>query len=420
MAVTITQEPDKFTPSDNPIVYAFKQPLTVSGNPKYNVSFVVKVFIGVAEIGTFEIFPELIGATDYFGKIDLSDKIRGYITNHSVSSVGGSISVPFLYDTQNYVETHIEIQEKYSVFPDVDPEIQVAVTTSSNTIAFKGSLSRSEFSVWDYSEYKKGSLSKGFLTERKYISQYGITLYTATEKKGDTTILSYFDNSDLDTPTSYNVLFTYILSSGNITQTNLFDSGNQGSVSAIRFNLQEQLDLALITQATYDNCTGVIIAVQNLAGTGLIRPYSITFSDACFDKGASLIWLNKYGSYDNYRFTYNSRISAKIESKSFSKRQGEWNSINNTYYTSNNTFGRINYLKTITKQLELSSDWLTEDQQAYVVNVYESPLVYINEGTEVENVVITNSAYQLKQSEHDELFNEIVNIEFTDKKSITL
>jgi hypothetical protein len=419
MAVTITQEPDKFTPSDNPVVYEFKQPLTASGNPKYNVSFVVKAFINGAEIGTFEAFPELV-TSDFYGKINLSDKIRGYITNHSVSAIGGSISVPFLYDTQNYVETHIEIREKYSIFPEIDPEIQVAVTTSSNTIAFKGSLSRSEFKVWDYSEYKKGSLSKGFLTERKYISQYGITLYTATEKKGDITILSYFDNSDLDTPTSYNVLFTYILPSGNVTQTNLFDSGNQGYVSAIRFNLQEQLDLALITQSTYDNCTGVIIAVQNLAGTGLIRPYSITFSDACFDKGASLLWLNKFGSYDNYRFTYNSRVSAKIESKSFSKRQGEWTASNNNYNVNNNTFGRINYLKTITKQLELSSDWLTEDQQAYVVNVYESPLVYINEGTEVENVVITNSAYQLKQSEHDELFNEIVNIEFTDKKSITL
>ena len=417
MAVTITQTPDKFTPSDNPIVYAFKQPLTISGNPKYNVSFVVKVFIETAEIGTFEIFPEII-TSDYFGKIDLSDKIRGYITNHSVSNSIGSPT--FLYDTQNYVKTYIEIREKYSVFPDVDPEIQAAITTSGVTIPFKGSLSRSEFAVWDYSEYKKGSLSKGYLTERKYISQYGITLYTATEKKGYTTILSYFDNSDLDTPTNYNVLFTYILSSGNITQTNLFSADYQGSVSAIRFNLQEQLDLALITQATYDNCTGVIIAVQNLAGTGLIRPYSITFSDACFDKGASLLWLNKYGSYDNYRFTYNSRISAKIESKSFSKRQGEWNALNNTYSVNNNTFGKIDYLKTITKQLELSSDWLTEDQQAYVVNLYESPLVYINEGTEVENVVITNSAYQLKQSEHDELFNEIVNIEFTDKKSITL
>ena len=418
MAVTITQTPDKFTPSDNPIVYAFKQPLNVSGNPKYNVSFVVKVFIEIAEIGTFEIFPELIGTTDYFGKIDLSDKIRGYITNHSVSN--STASPTFLYDTQNYVETHIEIREKYSVFADVYPEIQAAVTTSSNTIAFKGSLSRSEFATWDYSNYKKGGLSRQFLTDKKFSSVGSAIFYTATEKKGDTTILSYFDNSDLDTPTNYYVKFIYQIPSGNVTQTNLFDSGNQGSVSAIRFNLQEQLDLGLITQSTYDNCTGVIIALQDLSNVGRMGIYTITFSDACFDKGASLLWLNKYGSYDNYRFTYNSRISAKIESKSFSKRQGEWNAANNTYSVNNNTFGRINYLKTITKQLELSSDWLTESQQAYVVNVYESPLVYLNEGTEVENVVITNSAYQLKQIEHDELFNEIVNIEFTDKKSITL
>ena len=417
MAVTITQEPDKFTPSDNPIVYAFKQPLNVSGNPKYNVSFVVKVFIGVAEIGTFEIFPELI-TSDFFGKIDLSDKIRGYITNHSVSN--STTSPTFLYDTQNYVETHIEIQEKYSTDPNVDPATQVAVTTSSNTIAFKGSLSRSEFATWDHSEYKKGGLSKQFLTDRSFTSAYGVTSYTATEKKGDTTILSYFDNSDLDTPANYYVKFIYQIPSGNVTQTTTFNTAYQGAVSAIRFNLQEQLDLGNITQSTYDNCTGVIIALQDLSNVGRMGLYTIYFSDACFDKGASLIWLNKFGSYDNYRFTYNSRISAKIESKSFSKRQGEWTASNNNYSVNNNTFGRINYLKTITKQLELSSDWLTEDQQAYVVNVYESPLVYINEGTEVENVVITNSAYQLKQSEHDELFNEIVNIEFTDKKSITL
>lgn len=417
MAVTITQEPDKFTPSDNPIVYAFKQPLSVSGNTKYNVSFVVKTFVNGAEIGTFEIFPEL-STSDYYGKIDLSDKVRGYIPNHPVNN--STTSPTFLYDTQNYVETYIEIQEKYSVFPDVDPEIHPVITTSSNTIPFKGSLSRSEFKSWDYSEFKKGSFAKRFLTTKEYITSGGAVIYSATEKKGDTTILSYFDNSDLDTPTSYNVVFTYLVPSGNITQTNLFDSGNQGSISAIRFNLQEQLDLGLITQSTYDNCTGVQIYIQTIGSVSIFGFYVITFSDACFDKGANLLWLNKYGSYDNYRFTYNSRISAKIESKSFSKRQGEWNAPNNTYNVNNNTFGKIDYLKTITKQLELSSDWLTEDQQAYVVNLYESPLVYINEGTEVENVVITNSAYQLKQSEHDELFNEIVNIEFTDKKSITL
>ena len=417
MAVTIVQTPDKFTPRDNPIVYAFKQPLSISGNTKYNVSFVVKTFVNGAEIGTFEIFPEL-STSDHYGKIDLSDKVRGYIPNHPVNNT--TASPTFLYDTQNYVETYITIQEKYSIDPNVDPTTQVSATTSGVTIPFKGSLSRSEFAVWDHSEYKKGGLSKQFLTTRSYTSAYGVTSYTATEKKGYTTILSYFDNSDLDTPTNYYVKFIYQIPSGNVTQTTTFTSSYQGAVSAIRFNLQEQLDLGNITQSTYDNCTGVIIALQDLSNVGRMGLYTIYFSDVCFDKGANLLWLNKYGSYDNYRFTYNSRISAKIESKSFSKRQGEWNAPNNTYNVNNNTFGKIDYLKTITKQLELSSDWLTEDEQAYVVNLYESPLVYINEGTEVENVVITNSAYQLKQSEHDELFNEIVNIEFTDKKSITL
>ena len=389
MAVTIIQTPDKFTPSDNPIVYAFKQPLSISGNTKYNVSFVVKTFVNGAEIGTFEIFPEL-STSDHYGKIDLSDKVRGYIPNHPVNNT--TASPTFLYDTQNYVETYIEIREKYSIDPDVDPDIQVAITTSSVTIPFKGSLSRSEFATWDYSNYKKGGLSRQFLTDKSYTSAYGVASYTATEKKGYTTILSYFDNSDLDTPTNYYVKFIYQIPSGNVTQTTTFTASYQGAVSAIRFNLQEQLDLGNITQSTYDNCTGVIIAVQDLSNVGRMGLYTIYFSDACFDKGANLLWLNKYGSYDNYRFTYNSRISAKIESKSFSKRQGEWNAANNSYSVNNNTFGKIDYLKTITKQLELSSDWLTEDQQAYVVNLYESPLVYINEGTEVENVVITNSS----------------------------
>jgi hypothetical protein len=214
------------------------------------------------------------------------------------------------------------------------------------------------------------------------------------------------------------VKFIYLLPSGNVTQTTTFNTAYQGAVSALRFNLDEQLDLGNITQATYDNCTGVQIAVQNLSDVGIMGVYGITFSDVCFDKGANILWLNKYGSYDNFRFTYNSRYKAKIESKSFSKKQGEWK--RNTYNVNNNTFGKIDYLKTITKQLELSSDWLDETTQNWLVQLYESPLIYLNESTEMENVVVTDSSYQVKQFEHDELFNEVINIEFTDYKSITI
>lgn len=417
MAVTITQSPQKYTPSDNPIVFVFKQPLTVSGNTKYNVSFVIDTFVNGAEIGTFEVFPEL-STSDHFGKIDLSDKVRAYISNHAVSN--STASPTFLYDTQNYVETYVTIYEKYSTDANVSPTKQPTGVTSITVIPFKGSLSRSEFASWDYTIHKKSSFAKRFLTDRKYITTGGAVIYSETEKKGGTTILSWFDNSDLDTPTNYKVIFNYLIPSGNVTQTTTFTSSYQGAVSALRFNLDEQLDLGNITQATYDNCTGVQIAVQNTSDVSIMGLYVITFSDVCFDNGANLLWLNKYGSYDNFRFTYNSRYKAKIDSKSFSKKQGEWNALTNTYNINNNTFGKIDYLKTITKQLELSSDWLDETTQNWLVQLYESPLVYLNEGTDVENVVITDSAYQIKQSEHDELFNEVVNIEFTDKKSITL
>lgn len=417
MAITITQSPQKYTPSDNPIVFEFKQPLTVSGNDKYNVSFVVKTFINGAEIGTFEVYAELV-TSDFFGKINLSDKVRAYIANHSVSNA--TASPVFVYDTQNYVETYITIYEKYSTDPNVEPTTQLTGVTSITVIPFKGSLSRSEFKVWDYTIYKKGGLGKKFLTDKYNTDLFGATIYSVTEKKGGTTILSWLDNSDLDTPANYYVKFIYLLPSGNVTQTTTFNTAYQGAVSALRFNLDEQLDLGNITQATYDNCTGVQIAVQNLSNVGIMGVYGITFSDVCFDKGANILWLNKYGSYDNFRFTYNSRYKAKIESKSFSKKQGEWNASTNTYNVNNNTFGKIDYLKTITKQLELSSDWLDETTQNWLVQLYESPLIYLNESTEMENVVVTDSSYQVKQFEHDELFNEVINIEFTDYKSITL
>ena len=68
----------------------------------------------------------------------------------------------------------------------------------------------------------------------------------------------------------------------------------------------------------------------------------------------------------------------------------------------------------------MSSDWLNETVQNWLVQLYESPLIYLNEGVEMENVVVTDSSYQVKQFEHDELFNEVINIEFTDYKSISL
>jgi hypothetical protein len=416
MAVTITQSPQLYTPSDNPIVYVFSQDNNILGVDKYNISFIVKVFLG-GEIGTFEVFPEVYDGTDFYGKIDISDKVRAFISNHSVSQTLNTTYKGW-YDPSNWAECFIEVYEKYSLSAATDPTVNLSTFDTSPIIyPFKSSLSRSEFKAWDYTLYQIGNNESYFFTDKPSVVIGSIRRYEETSKKDDTTILSWFEGLGTD----YTIRVKFNDSSGaTITSLTItIPLANHGAIGAYRLNMLELLDRGDIIQSTYDNCFSVELYLSDNIGITLKSArYTVNFSDVCFDKGANILWLNKYGSYDNYRFTYNSRYSAKIESKSFSKKQGEW--TQSTYSVNNNTFGKIDYLKTITKQLELSSDWLTESQQAYVVNLYESPLVYLNEGTDVENVVITNSAYQIKQSEHDELFNEVVNIEFTDKKSITL
>lgn len=413
MAVTVTQRPQQYTPSDNPVVYAFRQPLTVSGNTKYNVSFIVYAYINDGLIATFEIFPEIL-STYHFGKIDLSTKVKSYIPNHPISGVGSNP----IYNPGNCVAVSVVVYEKYSLNINDTPTIDTGSSVlDSYSYVFKGSLNRNEFINWDYTAYVKGVTTMQFLTSKEIATNQ----YNENLKKGDTTILSWFEGNTYGvTPTDYAVYYEYILPTGNVTVLKNVTGVSQGLVGALRFNLLNELSLGNISIPTYSDCTGVEIRLLSAFPDydPISSLYKITFANECFDKGANLLWLNKYGSYDNFRFTYNSRISAKIESKSFSKMQGGWNG--NTYVSTDNTSGKIDYLKTITKQLELSSDWLTEDEQAYVVNVYESPLIYLNDFLEVENVTITNSSYQLKQSEHDELFNEVINIEFSNYKSISL
>jgi hypothetical protein len=414
MAITITQEPQAFTPSDNPIIFVFKQDEYVSGSPKYKVSFIVEVYAG-GLIGTFEVFPEVNQSLYYYGKIDVSDKVRSFVSNHSVSQTINNTYKGW-YEVGNSLEVYVKVFEKYTLVSTNDPAIQTGSAVTSNIInVFKGSLNRNEFKNWDYTKYKLGSAFPYFLTDENADLSGAFPGYSTTFQKNDTKILSWLDDYTVD----YKVVVLYLTTGGIVTESTTIPSSVIGAVGAFRFNLSERLDNGWITQSTYDTCYSAFIYIQNNSTSTTISPlYVLNFSEVCFDKGSNILWLNKFGSYDNFRFTYNSRFKAKIESKSFSKRQGEW--VGSTYNINSNTFGKIDYLKTITKQLELSSDWLDETTQNWLVQLYESPLVYLNEGTEVENVVITDSSYQLKQLEHDELFNEIINIEFTDYKSISL
>ena len=410
MAVTITQEPAYATPSDNPIIFQFKQ--TISG--KFNMSFVIEVIVE-GSVGMYEVYPEDEDATYSYGKIDVSNIVTPYIPTQNLKPINSAT----IFDPDGYRFISVNVYEKYSTTINGAVSVNPTPASSSQIGVFKGKLSRTEFLNWDYTDYQKG-LTKQLLTDRSYMLYYStINLYEQTIKKEDSLTYTWIDNTTIDTPVNYKVRYTYYNEATIIKQTDEnFTTGNQGLLGSIYFNLDQHVSLGYLTSGEAASCTSVIIGLLNSSNVNIASITTVKFDNTCFYNGATLRFMNKYGAYDNYLFTYNKRYSASVKSFEFERSQGSWS--NGVYSLSKANTGRLSYLKQTTKKLQLISDWLDETTQNWLTQLYDSPAVYINEGEENESVIITNSSYQIKQDKHDELFNEIVEIEFTPENSIRL
>ena len=410
MAVSITQQPAYATPSDNPIIFAFKQ--TISG--KFNMSFVIEVIVE-GSVGTYEVYPEDEDATYSYGKIDVSNIVTPYIPTQNLKPINSAT----IFDPDGYRFISVNVYEKYSTTINGAVSVNPTPASSSQIGVFKGKLSRTEFLNWDYTDYQKG-LTKQLLTDRSYMLYYStINLYEQTIKKEDSLTYTWIDNTTIDTPVNYKVRYTYYNEATIIKQTDEnFTTGNQGLLGSIYFNLDQHVSLGYLTSGEAASCTSVIIGLLNSSNVNIASITTVKFDNTCFYNGATLRFMNKYGAYDNYLFTYNKRYSASVKSFEFERSQGSWS--NGVYSLSKANTGRLSYLKQTTKKLQLISDWLDETTQNWLTQLYDSPAVYINEGEENESVIITNSSYQIKQDKHDELFNEIVEIEFTPENSIRL
>jgi hypothetical protein len=153
-----------------------------------------------------------------------------------------------------------------------------------------------------------------------------------------------------------------------------------------------------------------------------IKTLTLQLTD-CDKTQTSVQWLNRFGAYGNFIFTHNNIYSATIQDKTFQSYLGAWNADTNTYNYSTQNTGVQSYQKNIIKKIQIVSGWLKAYEQNYLVQIYESPLVYMMEGLYIyKNIIINNSTYQLKQDLYnDELFNEILDVTLPHQsKSVTL
>jgi hypothetical protein len=431
MSIVITQEPQFLTPSDNPIIYGFGtdiyQPSPNSGSLKYKLSFVVKVFMQVfGEIGLFEVYPEFndINNTYSFGKIDISNIVRSYLKLPNI--------VPKQYDSNvifdsgvNARQANILVYEKYATTIEGETALYTSIVSSITTV-FKGCLSDKEFLDFDPNDYNVGNFNKKFLTDKPkidFIPPLNVFLYVYDFVKDDSIHFSYFDIDVLNQINYDKILrISYFDGTNNVNFEIQYPAGNQGVYNSIYINIKSLVDLGVFTQTIADGLDWLSIGVVNPATEILITPLVyLKIKKPCFYPGKSLKFLNKFGAYDYFLFEHNERKSASIKSHEYESKNGEWSIFTFNFSIDKLRDGRKSYLKQTNEKLQLVSGYLDQAEQNWLTQLYESPLIFLNYNNgDVQSVVITNTSYTIKQDQYDELYNEIVDIEFTTKNSIEL
>ena len=145
----------------------------------------------------------------------------------------------------------------------------------------------------------------------------------------------------------------------------------------------------------------------NLSASKIYR-YNITEVCSKFTP-VRLHFLNRLGGYDSFTFDLLNTFTSNIERKEYRQNLGGF--VGSTYsYDIKDRSATIFDTQIKTTQV-LNSNWITDTEAGWLEQLLTSPDVYMEVGTQLQAVNITDTSYTQKRTVNDQLFNLTVTIE---------
>ena len=152
------------------------------------------------------------------------------------------------------------------------------------------------------------------------------------------------------------------------------------------------------------------IQLFDAANNPVSEKYYYTLVDNCsrYEK-RRLQFLNKLGGYDFFDFTMVSKEASDIERSTYKKSLGTYGSSSFTYTA--NDRGYSQFHTRIKDKVSIQSDWVRESVYEWLEELVTSPDVYLDDGTTLIPINITNTSFERKKEVNEKLFN--LQLEYT-------
>lgn len=413
MAITLEQEPvggSYITMAHNPIEYV----VSSSNTAQTNFRFIADIWWN----GATEPIRYLQGADPTNGRcrFDFSSVMRNTVSYDAPSGLVND----FVDCTNSYQTLTVSFGEQYGASSAITsyPNLSTSIIKIWNACLPIDRWWNGNYPVDDYNI--DGNLKK-FLTDIPTRTQtnpikvcstnlyYLYFLQDNTNIQGIQLQIQTYINGGLFETVFWDSLYTNAniqkvgVGPANLLQANTYQTENNIQYTGLPF---------------YDsNVTSYSVTLLDLKGN--TRSETLWFDIDCecaWETPYRLCFLNKLGGYDFFNFNWNSKKKSSYDKSFYKSKAWKWDSNNLISYSSQNR-GKIQYSTIATDKLELTSGWITEEQSTWLEELISSPDVYIMDNNGVlTSVTVTDTNYDYKTLEYDQLFNLTVSLEYSNNR----
>ena len=387
MAITITQIPNDYSPAYNPVILAVSS--TNVAQPKFNFIFEVYDSTNTTLLRTLRIPPEINYS---YGVTDLSRVLEGYLGTDFFKNLAGT---EFKDCDNSFYNYYVRIGEEYEVASVITQYLNL--TSFSSVVWNAGVISR-DFVGFDYGVYELDDVVNKFLTN----------IDTRTVDRTDEGYINFLQTSGLE-PT--NIKIQTYFSDGSIDQTATITSAATSEIAMLPCNPASlnAATLATGTQPLID--TDIFSYVIFAERTGAVVSQDYTFNVVDYCTPYTLHFLNDLGGFDSFPFQV-AKDSYTFE-KEYYKQDPLRIQSDGTYVFSNLDREVVQNYTNQKQKTRLISNWITTEESEWLRELFSSPEIYLQNGSEFYAVVLKVTDYQQKYEEFDEIFNIEVEVEYS-------
>lgn len=394
MAITISSQPATF-PSMHEDLYFVASSSNVGIT---NFKFVYDIFINNAQVSRNKIFPSP-SADGSYGVFNASPVVRSFVTNYFEPS-----------GTSVLMASNDKIKVDYQV--RIGEEVSGAITPN---------LASGNFSAYNYYAPLFGDIftenSQIPLVLSDYYDNLLIENYTDDW-------LTDRDNSEIPIEFGDQFFITFLkITSGAyklwVQPTN--ENGTLGTAVSGDITMTGQFNLFNFQAAAINTFYGSTIISENTYGynvyitLGAAETRTLRFKHVCNPKYRqyNLHFLNRLGGYDTMAFRLVNKRRSEFERSSYRRNPyklsgGQMKEIDAFNKYNETTF---NFAIQHTDYYMLTSDYLLDQDYAWLAQLVASPIVYIEVQGAFFPVTIRNTNYQYKYKVSDGLFNFDLEVE---------